>query len=261
MNHQRCLHYVLGLLLLVITSFSPVCAQDFRVLTPVESAYFKKVNDIIRKTMPTQIGTMKLVQMDLVDASTTEKTMLAEHPKNKGPYRLGCSIEYGKTIDQVKTDSKLEEAINKALNDGNEAKERELNDKMSQVVSEQRCRVDIMINYDLLNFNYVKGKVIPMPIKDAVAYRSLFTEDVGEGVTYLIGTYVGVGEFKAAKNQPFEGTDGGVFEAEAKKEATEEMTIENVVFRIYAAPAIADQLIKQMDIAGLKAILGKKLTP
>ena len=46
-----------------------------------------------------------------------------------------------------------------------------------------------------------------------------------------------------------------------KAPAGKELTIENVVFRIYTAPALADQLIKHMDITGVKAILGKKLVP
>lgn len=261
MNHQRRLYYVLGVLLFVMTSISPVFAQSFRTLTPIESAYFKKVNDIIRKALPTQIGSMKLIQVGEPETDTKEKHIISDHALNKGPYVLMYDFEYGKTIDDIQAASKLDVAINNALNDGNEAKERELKEKLAKLVGEQRCYIDVLVNFDLLNFNYTKGKVESIPVKDAVAYRSLFAEDNTSAVPYVVGTFLGIGEFKSAKDQPYEGNEGGVFEVEAKKPAGKELTIDNVVFRIYGAPSIADQLIKQLDIAGLKAVLGKKLIP
>jgi hypothetical protein len=186
--------------------------------------------------------------------------MLSDHPVNKGDYTLFYSFEFGKTIDDIRLQSKLDIKIQQAVNDNDETKERELMEKLARLVAEQRCFIDVSVNFGLLNFNYNKGPVQPLTIKDAVAYRCQFAEDPMSNVPYVVGTYVGIGTYEAAKDAPYEGAEGGVFEVVANKnEAFPDMSIQDVQIKIQAAPAIADQLIKQIDITALKKLLGKKL--
>lgn len=113
----------------------------------------------------------------MYQALTPKKSLLGDHARNKGPYRFGYSVEYGKTVDDIRAASNIDDAISKTVNEGNETKERELNQKLAQLVLEQRIQIDVMVNYELLNFNYTNGKVEPLPVHEAVAYRSKYAED------------------------------------------------------------------------------------
>jgi hypothetical protein len=263
MNLQHLLRLCLSLFILTAVSLATANAQhDFRALTPVEAAYFKKVNETIRKALPTQVSGLKLVNVDEPEADTKTKSMLADHPINKGEYVLFYSFEYGKDVDEIRMAAKLDDPIYEAQNNGDEAKERTLMEQLSKLVSEQRIYIDVAVNFGLLNFNYVKGNVQTLSVKDAVAYRSLYAEEQAARVPFIPGTYIGIGSYEAPKNMPYDGSEGGVFEVIAKKsQGYPDMSIKNVQIKIQGAPAIADQLIKQIDIAGLKAILGKKLMP
>jgi len=263
MNHQHFSRLCLVLFTLISVSLGSANAQhDFRALTPVEAAYYKRVNETIRKALPTQIGSLKLINVDEPEADTKTKSMLADHPLNKGEYVLFYSFEYGKDVDEIRMASKLDDQISEAQNNGNEAKERALMEQLVKLVAEQRVYIDVAVNFGLLNFNYVKGNVQTLSVKDAVAYRSLYTEEQTAKVPFIPGTFIGIGLYEAPKNMPYDGSEGGVFEVIAKQnKAYPDMSIQNVQIKIQGAPAIADQLIKQIDIAGLKTILGKKLVP
>jgi len=263
MKHQHIVRLCLALLALTIGSLANVHAQhEFRALTPVEAAFYKSVNGTIKKAFPTQAGSLKLINVAEPEADTKTKSMLADHPINKGEYVLFYAFEYGKDVDEIKAASKLDDKIYAAQDKGDETKERELKEQLAKMVSEQRVYIDVAVNFGLINFNYVKDGIQTLSVKDAVAYRCLYAEDPMSNVPYLPGTYIGIGTFDAPKNSPYEEGGSGFFEVFAKKNsAYPDMSIQNVQIKIYAAPAIADQLIKQIDIASLKAMLGKKLVP
>lgn len=261
-HSQHRFRLFLTLLLLTATTLVGNAQHDFRALTPIEAAYYKNVNEVIRKTLPTQISGLQLVHADEPEADTKTKSMLADHPINKGEYVLFYSFAYGKEVDEIRMASKLDEQINEAQNDGDEAKERALMEQLTKLVAEQRVYVDVAVNFGLLNFNYVRGNVQTLSVKDVVAYRSLYAEEPTASVPFIPSTFIGIGSYEASRNMPYDGNERGVFEVIAKQQSGfPDMSIQNVQIKIQGAPALADQLIKQLDLAGLKAMLGKKLVP
>ncbi|HEY5798622.1 MAG TPA: hypothetical protein VIT92_00300 [Burkholderiaceae bacterium] len=231
---------------------------SLRKATQAETAHLRNVEAALKKAFSRQAGSLKLYEAS--DDTHSAQQMDSRRAVDKGLYSQWLSFEYGKSVDDIRAQSGLESKLAQAAEQGNAAKEQALREQLAQLAAAQRCLIEVGVNHGVLDFTYEKGKVDTVPVAGAVAYRSAYATDTTSSLPYLTGTFIGLGPFGGAKNTPYDGNPGGTFEVQAaENKGAPAFSVQNILIRIYAAPAVADQVIKQIDLNALRALLGKKV--
>lgn len=248
--------FILAACLFVLPFQHAAAHGSFRKLSANEITHFRKVEAMFKALPPKQVGALKLIdtggEFDAKSAMLDEK-----HAQDKGVYTQWYAFEYGKYLDDIKSSSGLEDKISQA---SGTPKEQALREQLAQLVANQRLHVEIGVNHGMLNFNFMKGQVETLAVPGVVAYRARYMEDPSNDVPYVTGTVLGIGPFGAPRTVPYDGNPGGVFEVAARDaRGAPDFTIQSILVRIYGAPALADQFLKQLDMNALRGMIGKRI--